>query len=456
MIKYILFAFILFIVNFSVNAQTFIQGPALIEGTVSTATAAGTTTLTKNSQTNQIFTGVTTQTVVLPSALTIPIGRRFYIANRSTGSITLRDGTPSTIRTMIAGVQLRATLRAQGSAGGTWDLELIKVDLADVTNVTGILPIVNGGTNNSSFTSGSVIFYDGTRFQQDNTNLFWDDAADTLTTANLLATNSVIFDEPGAGTDKITVKAAAVITAWTWTLPIAAGTNKYFMMTDGSGTSSWAQVDAAASITGILPLANGGTNKNMTAVAGGVVWTDADSQEVTAAGSSGQVLQSTGATAPAWTTATYPSTTTVNQLLYSSASNTVAGLASGNAGALVTNGSGVPSITTSSTNGQVLQRVAGAIVFASAPVGTYTVQSKSTTYTALNTDDFILCTGTFTVTMFAASTWTKPISIKNIGTGLITIARAGSDLIEGETSQFLEPGMSVSIVSDSSTNFWVY
>lgn len=53
-------------------------------------------------------------------------------------------------------------------------------------------------------------------------------------------------------------------------------------------------------VTGVLPLANGGTNKNMTAVNGGVVWTDADSQEVTAAGSSGQVLTSAGAAAPTW------------------------------------------------------------------------------------------------------------------------------------------------------------
>lgn len=48
----------------------------------------------------------------------------------------------------------------------------------------------------------------------------------------------------------------------------------------------------------ILPLTKGGTNKNMTAVNGGVVYTDADSQEVSAAGTSGQVLQSNGAAAP--------------------------------------------------------------------------------------------------------------------------------------------------------------
>lgn len=53
-------------------------------------------------------------------------------------------------------------------------------------------------------------------------------------------------------------------------------------------------------IGGILSLSKGGTNKNMTAVEGGIVWTDADSQEVSAAGTSGQVLTSGGTGAPVW------------------------------------------------------------------------------------------------------------------------------------------------------------
>ncbi|MBK9294122.1 MAG: hypothetical protein IPM57_06705 [Oligoflexia bacterium] len=51
----------------------------------------------------------------------------------------------------------------------------------------------------------------------------------------------------------------------------------------------------------ILPLANGGTNKNMTAANGGIVWTDADSMEVIAAGTAGYILTSGGAGAPTWT-----------------------------------------------------------------------------------------------------------------------------------------------------------
>lgn len=74
-----------------------------------------------------------------------------------------------------------------------------------------------------------------------------------------------------------------------------------------SGVFSVGTVSLTSEISGILPMVNGGTNKNMTAVNGGVVWTDADSQEVIAAGTSGQFLQSNGAAAPSWAAAPNPS-----------------------------------------------------------------------------------------------------------------------------------------------------
>ena len=70
---------------------------------------------------------------------------------------------------------------------------------------------------------------------------------------------------------------------------------------------------------------------------------------------SGQVLQSQGSSAdPAFSTAAYPSTTTVNQILYSSATNTVAGLATANNGVLTTGATGVPVITALSSNGSLI------------------------------------------------------------------------------------------------------
>jgi hypothetical protein len=62
-------------------------------------------------------------------------------------------------------------------------------------------------------------------------------------------------------------------------------------------------------------------------------------------GSAGKILRSDG-TNLVYTTATYPTTTTASQLLYSNGANAIEGLATGNSSVLVTNGSGVPSLAT--------------------------------------------------------------------------------------------------------------
>lgn len=59
-------------------------------------------------------------------------------------------------------------------------------------------------------------------------------------------------------------------------------------------------INLTKNVSGVLPIANGGTNKALTLAAGGVVWTDADSFEVSAAGTSGHVLVSAGTSAPAY------------------------------------------------------------------------------------------------------------------------------------------------------------
>lgn len=71
--------------------------------------------------------------------------------------------------------------------------------------------------------------------------------------------------------------------------------------------------------------------------------------------STGSVFMSNGLSSdPGFSTATYPLTTTINQLLYSSASNVVSGLVTANDSLLVTNGSGVPAWTAKSAFGQTI------------------------------------------------------------------------------------------------------
>jgi hypothetical protein len=95
-----------------------------------------------------------------------------------------------------------------------------------------------------------------------------------------------------------------------------------------------------------ISLANGGTNANLTASNGGIFYSSGSAGAILAGtATANQVLLSGSTAAPAWSTATYPATTTINQLLYSSGANTIAGVTTGNSGTLITSSGGVPSIS---------------------------------------------------------------------------------------------------------------
>lgn len=114
---------IFFTIN-ALSAGTYFKPPALIEGFTTVASAAGTTTLTRASETKLIIIGATTQTVVLPDATTMSteLGRRFYIINKSSGNVTVNASGGGLLTTLSTGTQAEIHLRAAGSAAGTWDV----------------------------------------------------------------------------------------------------------------------------------------------------------------------------------------------------------------------------------------------------------------------------------------------------------------------------------------------
>jgi hypothetical protein len=96
-----------------------------------------------------------------------------------------------------------------------------------------------------------------------------------------------------------------------------------------------------------VSLANGGTGASLTANNGGIFYSNASTGAIlNGTATARQMLQSGSTAAPAWSTATWPATTAINQILYSSSVNNVTGLATANNGALITSASGVPSIGT--------------------------------------------------------------------------------------------------------------
>jgi hypothetical protein len=96
-----------------------------------------------------------------------------------------------------------------------------------------------------------------------------------------------------------------------------------------------------------VPMAIGGTNANLTASLGGIFYSTAIAGAILApTATANQVLLSGSNAAPAWSTATWPATTTINQILYSSSNNVIVGLATANDSVLATSAGGVPSFTT--------------------------------------------------------------------------------------------------------------
>lgn len=177
---------------------------------------------------------------------------------------------------------------------------------------------------------------------------------DGITTSGSGSTVTVTLDNPVA----VTLGGTGLATASQGDLLYGSAANtysalskdtnatRYLSNTGASNNPAWAQVDLTNGVTGILPLANGGTNANLTADNGAVFYSDASGAALLAStATANQVLLSGSSAAPSWSTATYPATTTISQLLYSSSANTVTGLATGNDGVLITSGTGVPSIS---------------------------------------------------------------------------------------------------------------
>jgi len=98
----------------------------------------------------------------------------------------------------------------------------------------------------------------------------------------------------------------------------------------------------------VISLQYGGTSANLSAAAsnGGIVWSNATQMQILAGTATArQMLQSGASVTPAWSTATWPATTTQYGILYSSGTNIVGQIATGNNGVLVTDGTGIPTIS---------------------------------------------------------------------------------------------------------------
>lgn len=102
--------------NANITADNFITGAD------STATAAGTTTLTLNSKRVQVFTGTTTQFVDLPTTQVVA-GQEYTIINNSTGIVTVRSSNGTTVLALRGSrVATFVAVADTPTGGGDWQV----------------------------------------------------------------------------------------------------------------------------------------------------------------------------------------------------------------------------------------------------------------------------------------------------------------------------------------------
>lgn len=123
------------------DANSNLSANNLLAGYATTATAAGTTTLTVGSAQQQLFTGSTTQTVVLPVTSTLVLGQSFLIVNNSSGVVTVQSSGANTIQAMAAGTALVVTcILTSGTTAASWNAQYLPLalPLAQTLGGTGV------------------------------------------------------------------------------------------------------------------------------------------------------------------------------------------------------------------------------------------------------------------------------------------------------------------------------
>jgi hypothetical protein len=139
----------------NVTGSTSLTNPVINNikmGYTTTATAAGTTTLTVSSNYRQFFTGTSTQTIVLPVTSTLVTGIAYEIENNSTGLLTVNSSGGNLVGTVPAGVCAHAVcIGTTLTTAADWDWDYISTTTITGTgaNVLGTSPTITTPTISS-------------------------------------------------------------------------------------------------------------------------------------------------------------------------------------------------------------------------------------------------------------------------------------------------------------------
>ena len=248
-----------------------------------TATAAGTTTLTAASAYYQYFTGATTQTVVMPVTSTLALGWSYHICNNSTGNITVNSSGANLIGTILPGTTIHITcINTAVTTAAGWDFGYTDFGTATGTGSVALSasPTFTGTVNTSSITAtGGTVLISGGTLSSSGSTLISLISTNSITIGSTSGVSSIVVGQSTAG-QTVNLANGATNSGQTKTVNIgtAGASGSTTAITLGSATSG--------ATTNIITYGNIGV--------GGANY-----------GTSGQVLTSAGSgAAPSWATPT--------------------------------------------------------------------------------------------------------------------------------------------------------
>tara|TARA_R110000868_G_scaffold243115_2_gene499050 strand:- start:647 stop:2557 length:1911 start_codon:yes stop_codon:yes gene_type:complete len=270
-------------------------------GVTITNTAGG---ITLSAPDNGTVTGVTASSPLASSGGTAPnisLTGTIPVANGGTGQTTYTDGQ-LLIGNTTGNTLAKATLTAGTGVtitNGPGTITISAPDTGTVTAVTASSPLASSGgaTPNLSLTGTVAIANGGTAGTATPTAGAVPYGTGTAYAFTNAGTTGQVLTSAGAGTPTWTTPTTGTVTSVTASSPLASS---------GGATPD-------LSLTGTVPIANGGTNATATPTAGAIAYGTGTAYAFSLAGTNGQVLTSNGAGAPTWAAAASGTVTSVSQ-----------------------------------------------------------------------------------------------------------------------------------------------
>jgi len=197
----------------------------ILTGYATTATSAGTKTLTVTSKRAQVYTGTTTHTQVMPDVSTLAQGTLYITTNLSTGVVTVQSSGTNTIQAMAANTTLILQSNAtSGTSASVWDVVEYVPAASDITgsgslvratSPTLVTPTlgaasatsINFGQTNSLSYYDSASFTPGIKFGGGNTGITYTTQTGYYTRVGNLVTFTlfILLSSKGSSTGAATI-----------------------------------------------------------------------------------------------------------------------------------------------------------------------------------------------------------------------------------------------------------